>query len=301
MTIPSPLTIRLQATMLRRHNFVNALQITCRHLHNSGARVNNLVKNGDIEQAKTLYFTHPDPMGATILISRAQSVHSAQEYYNALVTNKNPNAHVFNALINVYKKAGHDITSVWNEIITHRVKITAQTYVSLLSYCGDARNRNVGNQVHTHMTQNSGQEIYTNHYVHNTSIKFFVKTAQIERSTQVFRSMGDFGLSPDNISYTLLMDGYAMTSDLNSGEQLYNAYYKSQLTPNVIFLTAAAKMYASCGMLDKSLSILTDMINNGPHPNEYTFVVMLSACSTAQNWIVGEKVSEVVGRTHCLH
>jgi hypothetical protein len=74
--------------MLRSHNLVNVFQITCRRLHNSGAHVNNLVKNGDIEQAKTLYVTYPDPMGATILTSRTQSVNSAQEYYNALVKEK---------------------------------------------------------------------------------------------------------------------------------------------------------------------------------------------------------------------
>jgi hypothetical protein len=147
------------------------------------------------------------------------------------------------------------------------------------------------------MTQNLGEEMYTNHYVHNTSIKFFVKTAQMERATQVFRALENFGLSPDNVSYALLMDGYATTNDLNSGEQLYSAYKKIQLTPNVIFLTAAAKMYANCGMLDKSLSILIDMINNGPHPNEYTFIVIISACFTTQNWTVGEKVSELVEKS----
>ncbi|KAF9673745.1 hypothetical protein SADUNF_Sadunf10G0056000 [Salix dunnii] len=138
----------------------------------------------------------------------------------------------------------------------------------------------------------------------------YAKGACYKEAVSSFFEMVEVGIRPNSVTMVGVISACAKLQDLQLGEQVCACIGELQLKVNALMVNALVEMYMKCGATDKarkifdecvdknlvlyntimsnyvrqglareSLSILDEMMRNGPRPDRITMLSAVSACS----------------------
>ncbi|KAG1359497.1 pentatricopeptide repeat-containing protein [Cocos nucifera] len=157
----------------------------------------------------------------------------------------------------------------------------------------------------------------------NSIILSNVKNGSIERGLQLFSSMLETGLVPNNSTFTIVLNACGRTGDQIRGRIIHAQMIKFEFLPDVPSQNALLDMYASCGDMMTALSVferieIPDLVSwnsliagysdvsdgekaiklfaqlkkmslyGGPNPDEYTFAAVVSATASLPSIYYGK-------------
>lgn len=144
----------------------------------------------------------------------------------------------------------------------------------------------------------------------NSLINSYAKNGYAYEALEAFKEMQDLGMEPNQVTFLSVLSSCAqigalekgreidclakkmgIRSDLSVGTALLDMYAKSgslvdarrvfdRISPrDVIVWSAMINGYAMNGLSDEAISLFRRMLKEGIHPNEVTYVCVLTACS----------------------
>ena len=156
----------------------------------------------------------------------------------------------------------------------------------------------------------------------NALITGYAQQGQCHEAFDCFRQMKTEGLSPSAVTFTCLLKACGDAGSIDNGEHIHEEIVNLGLLESDVMLgTALVDMYAKCGMLVKAQEVLKElpirdtiswnalisgyafhrqgqealncfqeMQSEGFHPNDITFLCLLSACSHSGLLDVAQKL-----------
>ncbi|MQL95295.1 hypothetical protein Taro_027956 [Colocasia esculenta] len=217
-----------------------------------------------------------------------------------------------NALLDMYAKCG-DLSSahICFNHMPERDVITWTTMVSAL-----ANNRQV------ELSRSWFDQMPERNVVSwNAMISCYVQCGQCHEALDVYRQMQSFNVEPDEATLTSVLSACSQLGDLITGKKIHEYVCLRSPTPSITLCNSLVDMYAKCGLVDMALdffntmprkdvvswnviigalaihgrameaiNIFREMIAEGIHPDGFTFVGLLSACSHGGFLEVGQNL-----------
>ncbi|KAK4491466.1 hypothetical protein RD792_002216 [Penstemon davidsonii] len=165
----------------------------------------------------------------------------------------------------------------------------------------------------------------------NAMITAYVQNSYNKEAIDTFKNLKNGPSVPDETTFASILPAYAEIALPKEGKQIHGYISKLGISLNTFISNAMIHMYAKCGdllsarklfdsMLFKdvvawntiimaygihgfgvsSLSLFTEMLNEGYEPNRSTFVSLLSSCSISGNWDEGWKYFNSMRRDYGL-
>ncbi|KAL6183985.1 hypothetical protein ACLB2K_045393 [Fragaria x ananassa] len=211
-----------------------------------------------------------------------------------------PNIHVFTSMLQFYAPLGNvysnQVVSLYQQM-QRREDIWLGTFVYplLIKSSGLA-----GIAFHAHVVKLG---LVSDRYVRNAVMSVYSKYGPVEHARKVFEEMperslvdwnnmvsgywkwGDkveacklFDMMPekDVVSWTAMVTGYARMKDLENARRCFDDVPEK----NVVSWNAMLSAYAQNGCPEEALRLFDDMMDSGVQPNETTWAVVISACSS---------------------
>lgn len=143
-------------------------------------------------------------------------------------------------------------------------------------------------------------------YVRNAIMSVYSKYGPVDHAREVFDEMPDrtlvdwnnmisgywkcgnkveacklFDMMPEKsvVTWTAMVTGYARMKDLENARR----YFDNIPEKNVVSWNAMLSAYAQNGSPEEALRLFDDMMNSGDQPNETTWAIVISACSSCGN------------------
>ncbi|CAN6467914.1 unnamed protein product [Victoria cruziana] len=157
----------------------------------------------------------------------------------------------------------------------------------------------------------------------------YVQLGRYKEALGLFRVMRDSKIVPDKFIVTTVLSACGRTGALDQGKWLHAYIDKNKIEIDAYLATALIDMYAKCGSLDDARRVFQDatdkkvfvwnailgglavhsraqdaidtflqMLESGTHPNEITFISVLSACSHAGLVDLGLQIFDGMKKAH---
>ncbi|KAF3779750.1 Pentatricopeptide repeat-containing protein [Nymphaea thermarum] len=157
----------------------------------------------------------------------------------------------------------------------------------------------------------------------------YVQLGRYKEAVDLFRFMQDSKIVPDKFIMTTVLSACGRTGALDQGKWLHAYIDKNGIEIDAYLATALIDMYAKCGCLDDAIRVFQDatdkkvflwnailggfavhsraqdavdtflqMLERGTHPNEITFISVLSACSHAGLVDLGLQIFDDMRKVH---
>lgn len=164
-----------------------------------------------------------------------------------------------------------------------------------------------------------------------TMINGYVQFNCVDDAMDLFRSMQIQGIKPDKYTLVALLTGCAQLGALQQGEWIHDYMKENRITVTAVVGTALIEMYAKCGCIEKSkeifdeleekdtaswtsiicalamsgntrkaLELFSEMEQAGFHPDDITYIGVLSACSHGGLVEEGRKYFHAMSRIHAI-
>jgi pentatricopeptide repeat protein len=238
--------------------------------------------NGQLERAVSVYNDMdkseltPDTVTYTVLlngcIKAAEFDRGIQLYHSMLEKRIVPDIEIQNTMLKLLCTGGmfDQADSMFTEMKANGYIPTAATYTILLS----------GYTV-LDRVQALYQDYLNNKRAHTVQlfslfIKQFCSFKRIELAMTVLQNMKDAGITPDEVTYNILISGCTVTKNFVVGEQLHQEMGK---TKSIQVATSLIKMYSASGDFDTALHEFNTIDKHGVDADETLYNVMLSACT----------------------
>merc|ERR1719217_378922 len=85
------------------------------------------------------------------------------------------------------------------------------------------------------------------------------------------------GVKADVITYSILMNAYALDADVRGAENCFHRMRMSKITPNSYTYYALIRACAAAGKADKTESWFRSMVTQGVQPTQQILAVLRSA------------------------
>lgn len=109
--------------------------------------------------------------------------------------------------------------------------------------------------------------------------------------------MEEFGVKPDVITFSTIMDAWSSAGLMGKCQEIFNDMVKAGIEPDIHAFSILAKGYVRAGEPQKAESILTSMRKHSVHPNVVMFTTVISGWCNAgkmdRAMSVYEKMREV--------
>lgn len=227
--------------------------------------------------------------------------HRAPLPYTRLVFDSasNPDIHVFTSMLKYYTHLGtanvKEVVSLYQKMQACDVKLETFVYPVLIKSVGKA-----GIVFHAHVVK-VGNDHY--HFVRNAIMGMYAKYGPVKYAREMFDEMRDrtvadwntmisgywrlgnegevlrlFDRMPERnvVTWTAMLTGYAKTKDLEKARD----YFDRMPEKNVVSWNAMISGYAQNGIADETFRLFDKMINSGVQPNETTWMIIISSCSS---------------------
>lgn len=185
------------------------------------------------------------------------------------------------------------------------VKLATFVYPVLIKSVGKA-----GIVFHAHVVK-LGTDC--DHFVRNAIMGMYAKYGPVEHAKELFDGMHDrtiadwnsmisgywksgneaevrrlFDMMPERnvVTWTAMVTGYAKMKDLEKARD----YFDRMLEKNVVSWNAMLSGYAQNGFADEALKLFNDMMNSRVQPNETTWVIIISSCSSRSDPILADSL-----------
>uniref|UniRef100_A0A803Q7Y4 Pentatricopeptide repeat-containing protein n=1 Tax=Cannabis sativa TaxID=3483 RepID=A0A803Q7Y4_CANSA len=169
----------------------------------------------------------------------------------------------WNSMISGYSQMGYarDATALFYEMKDAGYEPNEMTLVSVLGACGDLGNLSLGTWVEEFVVKNK------------LKLNSYLGSALIDEAIMLFNFMKEAGIDPDKRTLVALLSACASVGALDMGKWVDKYASQRGLMNDIYVGTALLDMYAKCGNLDDALRIF----NNMPKKNEVSWNAMISA------------------------
>lgn len=100
---------------------------------------------------------------------------------------------------------------------------------------------------------------------------------------QVLKLMEDFGVKPDVITFSTIMNAWSSAGFMEKCRQIFDDMVKAGIKPDAHAYSILAKGYVRAQEVEKAEELLTVMIKAGIHPNVVIFTTIMSGwCSSGR-------------------
>ena len=93
--------------------------------------------------------------------------------------------------------------------------------------------------------------------------------------------MEEFGVKPDVITFSTIMDAWSSAGLMDKGMKIFNDMVKAGIEPDIHAFSILAKGFVRSGEPEKAESLLTSMGKSGVHPNVVIFTTIISGWCSA--------------------
>lgn len=97
----------------------------------------------------------------------------------------------------------------------------------------------------------------------------------MEKCEEIFNDMVKAGIEPDVHAFSILAKGYVRAGDLQKAESVLNSMGRSGLLPNVVIFTTIISGWCSAGKMEHAMSIYEKMHELGISPNLKTYETLI--------------------------
>lgn len=115
---------------------------------------------------------------------------------------------------------------------------------------------------------------------------------------QALTMMEDFGVKPDVITFSTIMNGWSSAGRMDKCQEIFNDMVKSGIEPDIHAFSILAKGFVRAGEPVKAESLLIAMSKYGVRPNVVIFTTIISGWCTAgkmeKAWRVFEHMRDMV-------
>ncbi|PRQ19576.1 putative tetratricopeptide-like helical domain, DYW domain-containing protein [Rosa chinensis] len=247
---------------------------------------------------------HHQNQWVSLLINQCTRLRAPPPYTRLIFdSTPRPNIHVFTSMLKYYAPLGNVCS---NQVVSlyqlmqrcEDVCLGTFVYPVLIKSSGSA-----GIAFHAHVVKLG---LGSDHYVSNAIMSVYSKYGPVEHARDVFdempeRSLVDwnnmisgywkwgnkveacklFDMMPEKsvVTWTAMVTGYARMKDLENARR----YFDNIPEKNVVSWNAMLSAYAQNGSPEEALRLFDGMMDSGDKPNETTWAIVISACSSCGN------------------
>ncbi|CAN6462121.1 unnamed protein product [Victoria cruziana] len=146
----------------------------------------------------------------------------------------------------------NDAIRLFREMQSIRIKPKAATFSSIMPAFAHSTTLHLGKQLHGYIIRNSFDD---NIYIASSLVDMYAKCGNIRIARLVF----DRTDSPDLVSWTAIIMGYALHGHAKMALSLFHEMGKANVRPNYVAFVAALTACSHAGLLDEARKIFKSM------------------------------------------
>ncbi|XP_061351586.1 pentatricopeptide repeat-containing protein At1g14470 [Gastrolobium bilobum] len=228
-----------------------------------------------------------------------------------------PDAHVFTCMLKYYSQIGAhiEVVSLFKHMQYYDIKPDTTFYPVLIKSAGKA-----SMLFHTHVLKLGHSR---DHYVRNAIMGMYAKFGPIQLARKQFDEMPDrtvadwnmiisgfwkcgneeeasrlfhmMGESERNvITWTTMVTGYAKSRNL----KIARMYFDKMPERSVVSWNAMLSGYAQSGAAQETVRLFNDMLESRNEPNETTWVIVVSSCSSLGDSCLAESIARKLDKVN---
>ncbi|KAJ4715631.1 Pentatricopeptide repeat-containing protein [Melia azedarach] len=190
----------------------------------------------------------------------------------------------WNSMITGFNQNGYDVEALdmfGDMLKDSSLKLDKFTLASVLSACANLEKLEHGKQIHAYIIRT---EFNATGAVGNALISCYAKAGGVEIARKIVEHSGISYL--DVIAFTALLDGYFKLGDIGQARRIFD----SLRDRDVVTWTAMLVGYEQNGLNEDAVELFRSMVREGPKPNNYTLVAMLSVSSSLASLDHGKQI-----------
>ncbi len=118
----------------------------------------------------------------------------------------------------------------------------------------------------------------------NSMMSEYISQGQVYAAIQLFRSLPEHKMKPNDITFTLAFSACAEIADLDLAIQLHNTLESSRtFSPSLSLETTIVNAYSKCGDWDTSLKLFSSIRKRFQNLDVVSWNAMLAACANHGN------------------
>eukprot|EP00250_Pteridium_aquilinum_P011934 c20400_g1_i4 orf=486-2636(+) len=111
----------------------------------------------------------------------------------------------------------------------------------------------------------------------------YKRVGNLDKALRTWRRMEKFGIKPNLLSYTTMIDALASMKLYDEAGDLYLLFLWERFYPNVRTLTVLIHHLAEAGKLDAAVAIFNDLLKVNVKPNAMTFASLMKGYASVGN------------------
>ncbi|KAJ6426951.1 hypothetical protein OIU84_022533 [Salix udensis] len=224
-----------------------------------------------------------------------------------------PDIVFYNALVDGYWKRGdaERANSLFKELKMKGFLPTTETYgIMINGFCKNRsfkavdrllvemkeRGLDVNVQVYNSIVDAQIKHGYGDHspdeFTYSTIIDGYVKQNDLRSALKLFGQMVKQKYKPNVVTYTSLINGFCRTGDSSRAEKTFEAMRSSGLKPNVVTYTILIGCFCKEGKISKASSFFELMLLNRCIPNDVTFNYLINGLTNNVATAISNKANE---------
>ncbi|ONI36475.1 hypothetical protein PRUPE_1G586800 [Prunus persica] len=243
---------------------------------------------------------HHHSQWASLLISQCTRLRAPPPYTRLIFdSTPRPDIHVFISMLKYYSNLGsahfNQVVSLYQKLQCCDLRIGTFVYPVLIKSAGSK-----GIEFHAHVLKLG---LASDPYIRNAIMGLYAKYGPVENARDVFAEMHErtladwnnmifgywnwgnkaeacrlFDMMPERnvVTWTAMVTGYARMKDLENARR----YFDEIPEKNVVSWNAMLSAYAQNRFPEEALKLFDDMMNSRDQPNETTWAIVISACSS---------------------
>ncbi|KAL6227296.1 hypothetical protein ACLB2K_001255 [Fragaria x ananassa] len=179
------------------------------------------------------------------MYGKCGSIEEARRVFDKMV---NRDVVTWTAMMGRYFEDGkrEEGLALFSELMRSGVRPNEFTFAGVLNACADHATENPGKQVHGYMTR-IGFDPFS--YAASALVHMYSKCGNTANAYMVFRGMP----SPDLVSWTSLIVGYAQNGQADEALQLFESLLKSGTRPDHVTFVGVLSACTHAGLVDRGL------------------------------------------------
>ncbi|KAG0305316.1 hypothetical protein BGZ98_004321 [Dissophora globulifera] len=215
------------------------------------------------------------------LMLRFENFNTAVDYFNSDIAtfNLKPSTRSYNLMIRGHCSRGrlNDAEKIYIDMRTGSLSARADvaTYSTLMS---EYRRRGMQDRADKVLDEMLSDNVKPNMFIFNSVIKRLVKEKDYRGARRVMTLMKRSFRSPDAVTYSTLIDGYAKDGNEDAIAGIQTEMALNKIYPNAKTITSTIQVFASSSLdkdIDRSLEAVLSSLAPG-EMNDYTFGVLMN-------------------------
>ncbi|KAL9657062.1 hypothetical protein ABK040_002688 [Willaertia magna] len=124
--------------------------------------------------------------------------------------------------------------------------------------------------------KNSGK---SNTLMWNSMIQLLLSNGRLEEALNTFHQYSTYNITPDNVTFTTILQACAEHNDLAKGKIIHNYIKENNLEGDVMLDRSLINFYSKCAELEMAKSLFHSIVENKKEMNSFIFNAILFACA----------------------